>query len=181
MLGMHFFHYVDHSNWGSTPLHCSYYSEATLFGLIPLMARGALILYELAKQWIGRASIPVFALSGVLLLLNTVHSYSVFVGWFKNWDPAYQTLPRLIAAANIHNAVIFIPNSRNAPVGEYPFKPLAQADVVYFKIGPLPAWGLNTDDWRAAYQRYFRGREAYMFDKAMLHKLDPSVRSEFGR
>jgi hypothetical protein len=80
-----------------------------------------------------------------------------------------------VAAANIHDAVVFIPASRNAPLGEYPFKPLNQADVVYFRTGPLPAWGLNTGNWRIAYDKYFSGRSAYVYDKVALKKLDTTT------
>jgi len=170
-----FFQYSDHGTWGSTPVHCSYYSEATLFGIIPLTARGILILYDAARRRVGGASPLLFAAGGLLLLANTIHSDAVSVGWFKNWDPYYQALPRLVAAANIHDAVVFIPASRNAPLGEYPFKPLNQADVVYFRTGPLPAWGLNTGNWRIAYDKYFSGRSAYVYDKVALKKLDTTT------
>ena len=170
-----FFQYSDHGTWGSTPVHCSYYSEATLFGIIPLTARGILILYDGARRRIGGAAPLPFAAAGLLLLANTIHSDAVSVGWFKNWDPYYQALPRLVAAANIHDAVVFIPASRNAPLGEYPFKPLDQADVVYFRTGPLPGWGLNAGDWRVVYDKYFSGRSAYVYDKVELKKLDPAT------
>jgi hypothetical protein len=45
-----FFHYADHSTWGPTPLNTSYYSEATLFGLIPLLARGMLVVQGGGKR-----------------------------------------------------------------------------------------------------------------------------------
>jgi hypothetical protein len=87
-------------------------------------------------------------------------------------DPYLQLLPRLVAQANLHNAVVFIPNSRSAPVGEYPTTPLASADVVYYRTGPLPQWRLNTPDWRSAYKKYFPGRTAYVFDSKTLMPLD---------
>jgi hypothetical protein len=67
---------------------------------------------------------------------------------------------------------VFIPNSRNAPVGEYPFVPLASAEVVYYRTGPLPQWRLNTPDWRSAYNKHFKGRSAYVFDSKSLMPLD---------
>jgi hypothetical protein len=174
-IGALLFQYSDHGTWGWTPVHTSYYKEATLFGIVPLMARGALLLHDWAYRRIGRASHLVFAAVGALLLTNTIHSDVANVRWLRNWDPHYQRVPRLVAAAHLHNAVVFIPNSRNAPLGDYPFKPLDQADVVYFRTGPLPAWGLNTGDWRLAYERYFSGRSAYLYDKGALRRLDTTV------
>jgi hypothetical protein len=63
--------------------------------------------------------------------------------------------------------VIFVP-SLHAPVGEYPFKSLDQADVVYFRLGNSKSWGLSNTDWHPVFQRYFRGRQAYLFEKGKL-------------
>jgi hypothetical protein len=167
-----FFQYSDHSTWGATPLNCSYYNEATLFGLIPLMARGILICVEAAPRWLGRATGPLLIALGILLLVNTISTNLAFARQFRKWDPYYQRLPRLVASAGIHNAVVFLPRSRNAPVGEYPFKPIEEADIVYFRLGPLPQWGLDIVDWRQAYARYFAGRLAYLFDGDELRELD---------
>jgi 4-amino-4-deoxy-L-arabinose transferase-like glycosyltransferase len=170
-----FFQYSDHSTWGSTPLHTSYYSEATLFGLIPLLARGMLIVFDRAgrakRELIAGAVIAAYA----ALFANAVHTDEVFVAVFKNWDPYYQLLPRLVDAAKLRNAVVFVPKSRNAPVGEYPFVPLDRANVVYFRTGPLPQWRLDTPDWRTAYRKYFYGRSAYAFDRVSLDRLDTSA------
>lgn len=168
----HFFQYADHTSWGATPLHASYYSEATLFGLIPLLARGILILHGALTRRFGRIGEAGLITIGVLLLANTIHSDSMFIGWFKNWDPYYQRLPELVAVAKLHHAVVFVPHSRDAPLGEYPFKPLDQAEVVYFRTGPLPAWGLRSSDWRAAYAAYFIGRNAYVYEAGELRKLE---------
>jgi len=170
-----FFQYSDHSTWGSTPLHTSYYSEATLFGLIPLLARGMLIVYDSARrakrELIASAVVAAYA----ALFANAVHTDELIVGVFKNWDPQYQLLPRLVDAAKLGNAVVFVPKSRDAPVGEYPFVPLDRANVVYFRTGPLPQWRLDTPDWRTAYRKYFYGRSAYVFDRMSLQRLDTSA------
>jgi hypothetical protein len=111
----------------------------------------------------------------ILLFVNSLYTNAGFVRIFGKWDPSYQRLPQLVAAADLHNAVVFVPNTRNAPLGDYPFVPLDQADVVYFRTGPLPQWGLNLADWRVAYERYFSGRSAYVFDKAGLRQLDTTA------
>jgi hypothetical protein len=99
----------------------------------------------------------------------------ILVQVFKNWDPYYQLLPRLVADAKLRNAVVFVPKSRDAPVGEYPFVPLDQANIVYFRTGPMPQWRLDTPDWRTAYRKYFSGRSAYVFEQMSLHRLDTSA------
>ena len=126
---------------------------------------------------VGGAARLFFAAAGALLLANTVHTQLADVRWLKHWDPHYQQLPQLVAEAGIHHAVIFIAGSRNAPPGEYPFTPLDQADVVYFRLGPLPAWGLTTADWRVAYERYFRGRSAYLYEQWALRRLEPPAKA----
>ncbi len=169
-----FFQYSDHSTWGSTPLHGSYYNEAILFGLVPLTARGSLIVFDAAvtmasrRRWVG----PAFWAVAVLLFVNTIYSNVTFAKALRKWDPFYQRLPGLVAKANLHGAVVFVPNSRNAPIGDFPFVPLDRADIVYFRTGPAPEWGLNTGDWRLAYAKYFAGRSAYIFDGVDLMKLD---------
>ena len=170
-----FFQYSDHATWGTSPLHCSYYNEATLFGLIPLAARGILILYDAAMR---RGWSPLwFADAGLLLMLCSANvNYGVVRG-LQNWNPYYQRLPLLIAAAGIHDAVVFIPDSRDAPVGEYPFVPLDEADVVYFRTGPLPQWRIETD-WLVAYDRYFVGRAVYRFDGSQLLRLEWRPKTE---
>ena len=77
--------------------------------------------------------------------------------------------------AGLHHAVVFVPHTRGAPVGAYPFVPLEQADVVYFRTGPLPAWGLNNPDWRLPYRQYFAGRTPYLYEHWALTPLDPAA------
>jgi len=167
----HFFQYVDHSTWGTTPLHTSYYSEATLFGLIPLIARGMLIVYDGARS-VSRSLSVVVTAAFALLFVGTIYANTDSARQFRNWSPYFQVLPRLVAETKLHNAVVFIPKSRDAPVGEYPFVPFSSANVVYFRTGPLAQWRLNTPDWRSAYNKYFKGRSAYVFDSKTLIPLD---------
>jgi 4-amino-4-deoxy-L-arabinose transferase-like glycosyltransferase len=175
-----FFQYSDHASWGATPVHCSYYNEATLFGLIPLLARGVLIVVDEGRRRIGWVSGPLLVFVGSLLAVNTLHSYGIFLAWLGNWDPFYQRLPGLVAAGNVHHAVVFVSDSRNAPLGDYPFKPLDQADLVYFRLGPFPQWGLTTNEWRVAYDKYFAGREAYIYDGVTLHEMDTGAELQGG-
>ena len=86
--------------------------------------------------------------------------------------PSIRQLPPLVKQSDIHNAVIFIPGTRDAPIGDYPFKSLDEADIVYFKIGPSPRWGLTNSDWKAVYRQYFQGRSAYLYE-AGPNKLNP--------
>jgi 4-amino-4-deoxy-L-arabinose transferase-like glycosyltransferase len=174
-LTANFFQYSDHSAWGATPLNTSYYNEATLFGLIPLIARGMLIIYDAARTRHGSLAAAV-AGAFSLLFISTVIANIASARKFRNWDPHYQILPRLVADANLRNAVIFVPNSRNAPISDYPFVQLVSADSVYYRTGPLPAWRLNTSDWRSTYKKYFVGRSAYLFDGKTLARLDAEDR-----
>jgi 4-amino-4-deoxy-L-arabinose transferase-like glycosyltransferase len=167
-----FFQYSDHTTWGSTPLHSAYYNEAILFGLIPLAARGSLIAFDAALASRHRWAAPAFWTIVALLFVNTLYSNLTFARALRKWDPYYQRLPALVAQADLHQAVVFVPHSRNAPIGDFPFAPLDVADIVYFRTGPLPEWGLNTGDWRIAYAKYFARRSAYIFDGYRLVKLN---------
>jgi 4-amino-4-deoxy-L-arabinose transferase-like glycosyltransferase len=170
-----FFQYSDHAVWGTSPIHCSYYNEATLFGLIPLAARGILIVYDAATR---RGWSPLwFADAGLVLILCSANVNSAIVRGLQNWNPYYQRLPQLIAAAGIHDAVVFIPGSRDAPVGEYPFVALDVADVVYFRTGPLPQWRIETG-WPVALDRYFSERAVYQFDGSQLFRLEWRPKTE---
>jgi hypothetical protein len=167
-----FFQYSDHTSWGSTPLHSAYYTEAMQFGLIPLAARGSLIIFDAVMASRHRWAAPVFWTVVALLFVNTIDSNLTSARALRKWDPYYQRLPALVARADLHRAVVFVPDSRNAPIGDFPFTSLDLADIVYFRTGPLPEWGLNTGDWRLAYAKYFMGRNAYIFDGHALVKLD---------
>ncbi len=167
------FFYFEGSTWGFTPVNARYYTEAIFLGFIPLVARGVYIVYEHAKGLTWRNALA--CVTGVCLLLlsvNLVWSYVRIGKVYQNWSSVYQKLPPLVKQSDIHNAVIFIPGTRDAPIGDYPFKSLDEADIVYFKIGPNPRWGLTNSDWKAVYTQYFEGRDAYLYE-AGPNKLKP--------
>ena len=167
------FFYFEGSTWGFTPVNARYYTEAIFLGFIPLVARGVYIVYERAKELTWRNALA--CVTGVCLLLlsvNLVWSYVRIGKVYQNWSSVYQKLPPLVKQSDIHNAVIFIPGTRDAPIGDYPFKSLDEADIVYFKIGPNPRWGLTNSDWKAVYKQYFEGRDAYRYE-AGPNKLNP--------
>ncbi len=159
------FFYFEGSTWGFTPVNARYYTEAIFLGFIPLVARGVYIIYQCAKELTWRNALA--CVTGVCLLLlsvNLVWSYVRIGKVYQNWSSVYQKLPPLVKQSDIHNAVIFIPGTRDAPIGDYPFKSLDEADIVYFKIGPNPRWGLTNSDWKAVYTQYFEGRDAYLYE-----------------
>lgn len=72
-------------------------------------------------------------------------------------------------------AVVFIPHTREAPIGDYPFKDIENASIIYFKLGPDKVWGLTNSDWRSVYRQYFKGRYAYMYENGVLLPLKTGV------
>ena len=167
------FFYFEGSTWGFTPVNARYYTEAIFIGFIPLIARGMFILYEQLKKpiWKNRL-VYVAGLCLLLLSVNTVWSYVRIGKVYQNWSPVYQKLPPLVKETDIHDAVIFIPGTRDAPIGDYPFRSLKAADIVYFKLGPSPQWKLTNSDWKTVYAQYFTGRNAYLYE-AGPNKLKP--------
>lgn len=164
------FFYFEGSTWGFTPVNVRYYTESTFLAFIPLLTRGMLIVYERLK----RPMQPVYksflqpsmiACSVLLLLLsvNTVWSYVRIGKVYQNWSAVYQKLPPMVAERDIHNAVIFVSEHRGAPIGDYPFQNLDEADIVYFKLGPSKRWQLTNSDWKQVYEQYFTGRYAYLY------------------
>lgn len=170
-LALYFFFYFEGSTWGFTPVNARYYAECTLLGIIPLIARGMFITYG----WIRKipTKIPIITLAILLLILtvNTVYTYIYIAKPYQNWSDVYQRLPRIVKQQDIHNAVIFIPYERNAPLGDYPFKNLQEADIVYFRLGPNKTWGLNNSDWRKVYEQYFKSRNAFIYENGNLNQL----------
>lgn len=161
------FFYFEGSTWGFTPVNARYYTEAIFLGFIPLAARGVFILYERLKKPILENKLAYVA--GICLLLlsvNTVGSYVRIGKVYQNWGHVYQKLPPMVEEQNIHNAVIFVSRHRGAPIGDYPFKSLEEADIVYFKLGPAPRWRLTNSDWKAVYAQYFANsdRKAYLYE-----------------
>jgi len=117
-----------------------------------------------------RSKVPV-ALLGLLLFaltVNTVYTYVLIGKPYRNWAPVYQKLPRLVEQQDIHHAVVFVPRHRGAPIGDYPFQSLQDADIVYFKLGPSKIWRLTNSNWRSVYDKYFKGRSAYIYEGGRL-------------
>ena len=160
------FFYFEGSTWGFTPVNARYYTESTFLGFIPLAARGIFILYERFKPFQRRGLAIGVGICILLLSVNIVWSYVRIGKVYQSWDPVYQKLPPMVAERDIHNAVIFVPQRRDAPIGDYPFKNLQEADIVYFKLGPLPQWKLTNSDWQNVYAQYFTGRSAYLYDRS---------------
>jgi len=130
------------------------------------------ILYVWIRKIPAKAPIVLIGLLMVLLSVNTVYTY-VYIGTpYRNWGPVYQKLPRLVKQQKIHHAVIFVPRHRGAPIGDYPFQSLEDADIVYFKLGPAEIWRLTNSDWRNVYKQYFKGRSAYMYEGGALKPLE---------
>ncbi|MBD3180929.1 hypothetical protein GF312_01485 [Candidatus Poribacteria bacterium] len=168
---LYFPFYFEGSTWGVTPVNARYYTECTLLGIIPLVARGMWIVYGCIKK-LSTKLIPIMVILLVLLTANTVYTY-VYIGKpYINWGHVYQDLPIMVEEADIHNAVIFIKNHRGAPIGDYPFEPLEKADIVYFKLGPSKVWRLTNSDWKEVYNQYFTGRDAYMYESGKLFPLE---------
>lgn len=161
------FFYFEGSTWGITPVNARYYAESIFIGFIPLAARGMFILYERFKKpiWTNKLAYTV-GICLLLLSINTVWSYVRIGRVYQNWGsiPFYQKLPQRVKDFDIRHAVIFINGTRDAPVGDYPYTSLEEADVVYFKLGPAPRWGLTFSDWKSVYNEYFKGRDAYLYE-----------------
>ena len=156
--------YFEGSTWGYTPVNARYYTESTFLGFIPLVARGMIILYERFKPFQRRELAIGIGICFLLLSVNIVWSYVRIGERYQNWSPVYQKLPPMVAERDIHNAVIFVSQHRGAPIGDYPFESLKEADIVYFKIGPAPRWKLTNSDWENVYAEYFTGRSAYLYE-----------------
>ena len=156
--------YFEGSTWGYTPVNARYYTESTFLGFIPLVARGMIILYERFKLFQRRGLAIGIGICFLLLSVNIVWSYVRIGERYQNWSPVYQKLPPMVEERDIHNAVIFVSQHRGAPIGDYPFESLEEADIVYFKIGPAPRWKLTNSDWENVYAQYFTGRSAYLYE-----------------
>jgi len=171
-LFLYFFFYFDGSTWGITPVNARYYTECTLLGIIPLVARGMFIFYGWVRRKIpSKAPVVVIGILLALLSINTIYTYVLIGRPYRNWGPVYQKLPGLVKKQEIHRAVIFVPRHRGAPIGDYPFENLEDADIVYFKLGPSKIWKLTNSDWRSVYDQYFKGRRAYMYEDGGLKPL----------
>ena len=157
------FFYFEGSTWGFTPVNARYYTESTFLAFIPLAARGICILNERFKPFQRRGLAIGVGICFLLLSVNVVWSYVRIGKVYQNWSPVYQKLPPMVAERDIHNAVIFVAQHRGAPIGDYPFKALQEADIVYFKLGPAPRWKLTNSDWQNVYAQYFTGRNAYLY------------------
>jgi hypothetical protein len=170
-MALYFFFYFDGTTWGVTPVNARYYTECTLLGIIPLVARGMFIVYGWIRKIPTKIPIIIAAILLLTLTVNTVYTYVDIGKPYRNWGDVYQKLPRIVKQQDLHNAVIFVPNTRDAPLSDYPFKSLDEADIIYFRLGPSKQWGLNNSDWRKVYDQYFKGRQAYIYESGKLSPL----------
>nr|ADC36066.1 hypothetical protein [uncultured bacterium 213] len=167
--GLFFF---EGSTLGRTPTHSRYHNEATVLAILPLVARGLVAVLRRVRD---RHSRPLrFALlaAAALLCLNTVASFAAIGRDYRNWNDVFQQLPRLVSQSGVHHAVVFLPNSHAAPIGDYPFEPLDRADIVYYRFGAFPEWGLMERPLRDVYPAYFQGRRAFLYEHEELRELD---------
>lgn len=163
--------YFEGALFGSTPVHARYHNEATMLALLPLTASG---LVTVAGRFGARPSLAwrgAAIATSMLLCASTVASYALMGRTYRHWNGLYH-LPRLVAQANLHRAVVFLPHRPEAPIGEYPFVPLDRADVVYVRLGPAPEWGLPGRSWDDLYRQHFAGRRAFAYEDEELRELD---------
>jgi hypothetical protein len=165
---LYYFFYFEASTWGFPPTNSRYYNESILLGVLPLIARGILITH----RWLRLRGLHIVAgLLLVVLSANALYSYVRFGTSFRGgWFPVYWELPQLVKESQVHHAVIFVPGVL-APIGDYPFRNLEDADIVYFRLGPSEVWRLTNSDWHNIYEEYFKGRRAYLFESGQLQSL----------
>jgi len=161
-LAINFFWHDDQSIDDFTAVGVRYYNEAILLGIIPLVSRGLIITYNRIRQKKLLRLLFYFLLAA--LLSNTVLSHrDQFRKWRKH-DSIFKTIPKLARELHLNHAVIFIKNLPKAPIGDYPFVSIKDANIIYYRLGPAPRWGLMEDEnWQDVYRQWFQGREAYLF------------------
>src|SRR5262249_9787040 len=146
--------------WDFTPTGIRYYAECTMFGILPLVARGLAIAYARLRARFGKSAPRMAIAAAALLLLNTACSYGMYRPTISVMGPYYWALERAVREQSIHRAVIFIQGTEGPP-GEYPFRSLQDIDIVYFRLGPDESWKLPPRNPGTVYDQYFRGRQAY--------------------
>ncbi len=160
---LYFFFYFDGSTFGYTAAHARYYNEVTILAIIPLIARGIYITFRRISST-KSVMIPALILIAILFA-NTGFTFTKQANALANYSPIYQQLPRMVKAMGLHHVVIFLPDTRESPIGDYPFRNLTEADIVYFRLGLIPEWGLTNYKLQSVREQYFRGREAYIYDE----------------
>jgi hypothetical protein len=167
----YFFFYWGGSTFGFTPAHTRYYSQCTMFGMLPLVARAIQIVYRRLRRVSGTLGLRIAGLAIALLLLNTLHSYTRYAEQFRSTGEFYWRLQDLVEDRNLHKAVVFVSGEIHAPIGDYPFRDLQDADIVYYRLASFKRWKLTQTDWRTVYSRYFKERRPYLFKDRRLVPL----------
>ena len=162
-IAVNFFWHDDQSIDDFTAVGVRYYNEAILLGIIPLVSRGLIITYNRICQKKLVRILFYLLLAG--LFSNTILSHQDQFRKWRNHDSIFKTIPKLARELNLNHAVIFIKNLPKAPIGEYPFVSIENANIIYYRLGPAPRWGLMEDEnWQDVYRQWFQGREAYLFN-----------------
>jgi hypothetical protein len=162
-------YFFDGATWGFTPLHTRYQTEAIMFGFLPLMARGVVAF----RERISLNSAPrklALALAVGLLGWNYAH-YCLRI------SPSLQPrglaeMEQALSQVHSERAVVFYAGVLDAPLGDYPFTSLEEARIVTYRLTKDRMWGLQGDNPEDLYQRYFQGRDAFLFRDGKLVKLD---------
>lgn len=174
-----FFHF-DGTARDFTPIGPRYHNEVMVLAMIPLLARGALLCWDALKTGRPILQWPATAVILVLLFVNTPYSH----GWYARayyYDlPEMQWLPEAVKEKGLRNAVVFTgQHNPITPIGEYPFVPIEEVNVVYCVIGTFD-WNLMPEEsWRSIHQRLFPDREPWLWDQPpkqmpRLIRLDPA-------
>lgn len=170
------FYFFDGSTMDYTPVASRYHNEVTTLALIPLCALGLVYVFETFNSWkirpaISRIAKITFAIIAIMLLINTLLTYKKFALHLRNWNDICQMLPKFVKQQKIENSVVFVNNPICAPLGEYPFVPMEKASIIYFRLGKFPGYGLEEDDWKKVFNKYFSSRKAYIYHKGKLIRV----------
>lgn len=158
-------YFFDGAYFGSTPTSGRYYTEATMFGLVPLAARGIVVTLDRWRNWRGPRRAFVATACAVLVGCYGYNQYRFYVSLsdrasgMRQADREIRTLPS-------RRAVAFFEQLSPTPLGDAPFTDLANARVITFRLFCAPAYGLRESDLSEVYRRYFQGREAFLFTPA---------------
>jgi hypothetical protein len=157
-------HFMEGVVWGFTPTNTRYHAEAMMFGWLPLLARGTVIVIDRIKSASYGWRLAC-AVAAVLLAGNCAYNYFRFYEPLQSRGARLRSMKAAMEEIHSEKAVIYYVNGFCVPPGDYPFEKFDDARLVSYRLMRDPSWGLHETDWLTVHQKYFSDREPFLFDE----------------
>jgi hypothetical protein len=169
-------YWFDGASFGYTPVNTRYHTESIMFGMLPLMAAGTAMVRLPSRRWLGVSSRAWLMPVGLIVAINYATNARDTHGSLVGRNSTLRAQDRAVRSVTQRSVVFF--RTVAMPLGDYPLVPLEQARVVTFRLNCDDEWGLYEDNMREVYRKYFKDRQALIWESGRLIAVEPDGLAE---